>query len=405
MNTETVTARSAIEALRSGVPSRHAVTELGTTQQKIKDQFETALRAIAKGQGTQPIVLVANFGAGKSHLLTYFQSLAEQQRFVTSYVVISPEMPLGNGHIVLKAIAESARAPGRLGKALRALSTGLSTSSRQFADLRLWARDATIHDRFRALLHIYEEFRVDEELRAQILDDFGGKPLPQTIIKQKLKEIGQAAGYNLRGPRNPLLAHDRIKVFARFCRACNCKGLVVLFDELERVCRFTLRQRVAAWQELGWWREIAEEEGSAILPVFTTTEVLLSFAQQDKQRFLSITLSFDQDERDKLAQRGIEMLEPPYLQLLESPTAQQKEEIKYRIKSLYEQAYGARVTDLPEDARTSIRSEIRRWITHWDLQRYYPEYAPHLEAEEVEFDTSEIPDEALAANDDGDFVE
>src|SRR5947207_2909352 len=129
MNQQQVFARSAIEALRSGVPSRHAVEQLGTTQVEIKDAFEVRLQAISDGQGIDPLVIAADFGHGKSHLLNYLRALAANQGFVTSYVVVSPEMPPGNPHVVLKALAEAAEAPEHTGRALRALARNLRTNS------------------------------------------------------------------------------------------------------------------------------------------------------------------------------------------------------------------------------------------------------------------------------------
>ena len=148
MNAESVAARSAIESLRSGVPSRHAVTQLGTTQVEVKARFDEGLEALSEGRGVSPIVVSATFGAGKSHLLNYLQSLAALQGFVTSFVVVSPEMPLGNVPNVLRSIAEAAQAPGRADTALRALAANLQTSGTEFADLKSWTREAGLDDRF-----------------------------------------------------------------------------------------------------------------------------------------------------------------------------------------------------------------------------------------------------------------
>lgn len=49
------------------------------------------------------------------------------------------------------------------------------------------------------------------------------------------------------------------------------------------------------------------------------------------------------------------------------------------------------------DVRISIRSEIRRWITRWDLGRYYPEYSADVAVEEVKFDPDAIDDAQLVA--------
>ena len=392
MNADIVTARSAIESLRSGVPSRHAAARLGTTQREIRERFEDALDAVGQGQGTTPLLVSANFGAGKSHLLSYLQSLAERNGFVTSYVVISPEMPLGSGHFVLKALSEAAHAPGRAGKALPTLMAELPVPSVEYQALCDWARGSGIADRFNALLTVYREFRTEGELRAQILSDFEGRPLLKSHIRGKLREIGQVPDYDLSALANPLLAHDRIRLLARTVRAADCRGLVVLFDEVERIAKFSVKQRLAAYAELAWWRQAAEQEGSGLLPVFAMTrgflETTITGGTHDEQRF---------SPGDPVL-RGIEMLKRPLL--LESPTPEEEEDIKYRVRDIYQEAYGLSVPVLPRtDVRTSIRSEIRRWIAQWDILRYYPDYQPHVTEDAMRFDTESIPDDALASDD------
>jgi len=400
-----VTARNAIEALRAGVPSRHAVSQLGTTQHEIRDRFEASLKAVAAGEATPPLDIEANFGGGKSHLLEYFQAIAERERFVTSYTVVSPEMPIGNGHVVLKAIAEAARAPGRTGKAVREITTDLHTNSSAFAELRLWARDADIIDRFRALLHLYEEFRADEEFRTRILDDIEGTSLNKTEIRRKLKEIGERSTYDLSAPRNQLLAHDRICVLAQFFRACGCKGIVVFFDEVERIAKFSRKQRISAYEELGWWRTMAETAGASILPVFAMTTGFVEetvITKGDALLFQPNTLAFVNEEPSQFGRGGIEMLLKQPARL-ERPTPEQEEEVKHRIKAIYEQAYGVTVPSMSAvstDVTRTIRSQIRRWITEWDLQRYDPSYQPDIAAEEVKFSEEEIPDAELQTDDD-----
>jgi hypothetical protein len=406
MNREIVTARNAIEALRAGVPSRHAVSQLGTTQHAIRDRFQAALESVGAGQSTEPVVISADFGHGKSHLLEYFQDVAEREQFVTSFTVVSPEMPIGGGHVVLKAVAEAARAPGRMGKAIREVAADVDAKPGALAGLREWAQRADIHDRFRALLLLYEEFRADEELRTRILEDFEGKPLGVTIIRQKLKEIGQAAAYDLRGPRNALLAHDRIRVLAQFFRACGCKGIVVFFDELDRMARFTRKQRFNAYEELGWWRAIAKTTGAGILPVFAMTTgfvaTTVTDGKKDELAFVPSSAGVSDRLDPQHGRRGIELLKAAP-EMLESPTPEQEEEVRYRIKAIYEQAYGVTVRLLPtpaNDMHKSIRWKIRRWITEWDFLRYDPAYRPAVEGEEVKFGDGEISDAEMERNND-----
>ena len=93
-----VARRRAIEALRSGVPSREAVAALGSAQSEIEDRFGAilaSLRALPSG-GHHPggMLVGGSFGSGKSHLLEHLAHLAMNDGFVVSKVTISKETPL-----------------------------------------------------------------------------------------------------------------------------------------------------------------------------------------------------------------------------------------------------------------------------------------------------------------------
>lgn len=403
-------ARMAVESLRSGVPSRHVVEQLGTTQLDIQKKFDDLLTSVEQGQPAEPLIGTASFGQGKSHLLKYLRTEAMRRGFVTSFVVVSPEAPLGNAHIILKVIAENAEVQGHNGVALRSLSKVLRGSEAKFAELRIWARDANIYDRFRALLHIYDEFSSDPELRMQIVHDFEGQAVNKTWIKQKLKELGQQAGYDLQHPRIALLAHERIQVYTQFAVACGAKGLVVFFDELERLAKFTRKQRMAAYSELGWWKRIAESQGAKILPVFAANITQIKQALDSDLPYLSqqqpsLNTNLIDKMEDSTMQEGIEVLQH-YSLPLRDITYEDREKLKHLVKDLYSRAYDCQPEDPPSTTDgTTVRSDIRRWITYWDLQRYYSgdESAPEVTGEDVQFDTDEISDDMLPTdNDDGD---
>jgi len=410
MSTSAVNSMRAVEALRSGVPSQQAVVQLGTTQTEVLQTFRDRLTAVRADEPVTPLVIAANFGAGKSHLLKYLQSVAESDGFVTSFIVISPETPLGNSHVVLKAISESARAPGRVGKALRALSVDYRVDSIEFQELSEWVSRNELPDRFLALLRLYEQFRADEEFRFQILSDFEGKPLTKSVINQRLREAGDSGHYLMPPTRNAFLAHDRIRLLARLFHSAGHGGLVVLFDELERTAKFSAKQRIAVYQELGWWRNIAEAGGSRILPVFAMTDAFvggsITGGTHDEDRFQSSGGS-EPDARDLQALVGIEMLKPPCPFYLDSPTSNDEVSVYRRVREIYQQAYGLSPSDISNRGvvRTSIRSTIRRWITLWDMQRYFGDDVAEISDDDVVFDSSPIEDETLNAFDQGNDIE
>ena len=91
----TVEPRTAIEALRAGVPNRAALRQMGTEQTAIEHAFEVVLAAAgADGgetgawRGATGIGLAGGFGTGKSHMLGYLAEVARQQCFVVSRVVV-----------------------------------------------------------------------------------------------------------------------------------------------------------------------------------------------------------------------------------------------------------------------------------------------------------------------------
>ncbi len=395
MNSDQMRARAAIEGLRSGVPSRHAVSQLGTTQSESKAAFETALAEVEAGNACKPLILSGNFGSGKTHLLEYLQALAGDRNFASSYLIVSPEMPLGNASVVLKALSENAVAPARLGKALRTLCSDLPPRSDAFAPVREWLSEVPLHDRFRALLHLYRDFSSDPEFRFQILGDFEGKGLQKNILVQKLKEVGANKDYDLRNPpRSAPLAQQRIQLFARLVRACGVGGVVVLFDELERMAQFSKKQRLAAYEQLGWWAQLAEQPGSGVLPVFAMTS---GFVNTCVLPDAASGLLLELDERDRLAQAGIALLKGN-LRLVD-PDRDEIESVRYRIKALYEEAYQTPVPaseDNYYEGTTPIRQRIRRWITQWDLHRFFPDQQHQVNIDEIRFDSSLIDDEELA---------
>ena len=65
-------ARTAIEALRAGVPNRAAVRLMGTAESGIEQAFDELLGAVwAEGAAPRGLGIAGGFGTGKSHMLTY----------------------------------------------------------------------------------------------------------------------------------------------------------------------------------------------------------------------------------------------------------------------------------------------------------------------------------------------
>jgi len=152
MDLDQLGARRAIEALRSGVPSRDAVRELGSGQNEIEDRFLTLLdgSGTSRRGGQRGLLLGGGFGAGKSHVLEHLAHLALERGFVVSRVVISKETPLHDPVKVLKAAVETATLPtGSFGAVAEAAAV-LDSGSPAFAELLQWASGSgsSVSERF-----------------------------------------------------------------------------------------------------------------------------------------------------------------------------------------------------------------------------------------------------------------
>ena len=412
MRPDTLSARKSIESLRAGVPSRSVVEQLGTDHTDIEDAFLAALQRVKAGQGVDPVGCTAPFGQGKTHLLIHLRVLAEKAGFATSVVVVSPETPLGNPSAVLAEICRNASVEGRVGDALRELQTSARTDTSEWAEFRVWARDAGIVQRFQALMMLYEALTGNVGFRVRILEEIQGKPIALGEIRTELKQLGQASAYDLRGtPRASALVPERIRLLARWFRAFGRHGLVVFFDELERLGNFSLRQRMAAYEQIAWWTDMAREDGAAVLPVWFSTHELDTTREQDMPRILTELVQNLQISRsrnpipDLLSRsprwRGLEELGK--LAVLSPPSLDALRSLQARVAELYERAYGLdHVADLEIQSQSdTVRQEIRRWVAHWDMQRLYPDDRPDITVGSVEDDKQEWDETLVPDNHEG----
>ena len=127
-----VSARRAIEALRAGVPNRDAVAALGCSAQEVLSVFDARLDelrgSLASERPPHGMLIAADFGGGKSHVLEYLSHKARRGNFAVSKVVISKETQLFDPLKVFRAAVESLRCEDVVGDALRDIAvTRLST--------------------------------------------------------------------------------------------------------------------------------------------------------------------------------------------------------------------------------------------------------------------------------------
>ncbi len=373
----TLEARTAIEALRAGVPNRAAIRQMGTEQTGIEHAFEAALAAAwSKAAG---IGLAGGFGAGKSHLLGYLAEVARQQGFVVSRVVVSKETPLSHPGHVLAAALRDAALPDRLGdpiaacvaslreqpEALDALEIAVSTPASGFAPV------------FAACLFLLRRASTTPEMQRRIARLWSGARVSGPALRQALGAAGAGRMFPLKAIPAAELTGQLTRFVPMLFRAAGYAGWCILFDEVELIGRYTPLQRALAYAWLGAWLGLEEARrcpgivvAYAITDDFATAVIE---ARLDSEKVPERLALKGRDAEAALALAGIRHIERTVQQhRLLPPTPGDLAACHDKVRRLYGAAYGWAAPPLPAAERTSsgsMRQYIKGWITQWDLSR------------------------------------
>lgn len=398
-----VQSRRAIEALRAGVPNRDAVRALGSAQGQVEERFRQQLESAAEqwaNEAQAPGLLVAgDFGAGKSHLLEYFQHLALDQNFVCSKVVISKETPLYDPAKLYRAAIQAAVVPGRRGAALTELAFGLQFDSPPYTDFFRWANSsgAGLNSRFPATLLLFERGK-DEELRDRLISFWAGDPLNVSELRRWLREQGEAATYKLEAAPARELFLQRFRLAPRLMVAAGYAGWVLLVDEVELIGRYSFKQRARSYAELARWAgKLAGEKLPGLTPVFAITADFATAVLEDRNDLEAIPgkLRASGLEADRQlagqAERGMRFIAREAVRL-RAPDRRAIDRTREQVRAIHARAYAWEPPPLEADERlstTRIRQYVRRWINEWDLKRLYPGYRVQTVVEDLSFDYGE----------------
>ena len=382
----TVEARTAIEALRAGVPNRAAIRQMGTEQTAIEHAFEVALAAAGTDggeagtrRGATGIGLAGGFGTGKSHMLGYLAEVARQQDFVVSRVVVSKETPLSHPNHVLVAALRDAALPDRPDDPIEACVSVLREQPEALDALEMAVNtpDAGFAPVFAACLFLLRRASTPPEVLRRIGRLWAGTKVSMPAIRKALT----AAGAGRMFPLKPVPAADFTDQLTRFVpllfRAAGYTGWCILLDEIELIGRYTPLQRALSYAWLAAWLGLDDQRrfpgivvAYAITDDFTTAVIN---ARMDSEKLPERLTLKGRTAEAALAVAGIRHIERSVLQhRLLSPTPDDLAACHDKLQRLYSGAYNWPAPALPPAERTSsrtMRQYIKGWITQWDLLR------------------------------------
>ncbi len=396
-NEQKFAARSAIEALRTGVPNSYSVRALGCDQPRIESAFAAQLDAAAgtqpakgKSGGTDGLLIKGDFGTGKSHSLEYLREFALERNFVVSRVYVNKETPMHDPQKLFQGASDNLSLPVRSGPAFTEIANQLVFNSQGYRELERWANTSAnmLDPRFPASLVLFEHFRADHEYRDSIVRFWAGGKMGVAEMRSKLRQIGQPFTVGYTSLRD--LAVQRFRFAARLIRAAGYAGWVVLVDEVELTGTYSALQRAKSYVEIARLMDPAADPGAPILPVLAITDDFTRAVLEEKgdlhkvpsmmqSRAVFSTADVEMAVAGMriLAERGISLKRPDSTSL---------DEAYSRIRELYRVAYAwepAATSPGRRESSTPMRAYIRRWITEWDLRRLNP--GVNVDVETVEW--------------------
>jgi hypothetical protein len=387
-----LSARRAVEALRSGVPSRDGVAALGSGQSEIEDRFT----ALLDGSGTvradrhRGLLLGGGFGAGKSHVLEHLAHLALDRGFAVSRIVISKETPLHDPVKVLRAAVESAAIDSGAIGAVADAAAGLDPGSPAFAELLRWASSggSPVDERFALTLSLLPRVQASDDAFAEAIVRFwSGDRIAVADLRRQAKLAGEGRPTLASVPAREL-AVQRFRFLARLFAAAGSQGWVLLFDEVELIGRYTLLQRARAYAELGGWLGVdPDDPASPLITVLAMTDdfdAAVLTAKNDREVVPAKLRAKQQPQWDEVAARaevGMRLIERGMV-LLQPPDAAELDRAYAKLKALHSEAFGwdaPNVAGLERLGATRMRQYVRAWINEWDLVRLDPTFQPDTE--------------------------
>jgi P-loop Domain of unknown function (DUF2791) len=374
-------ARTAIEALRAGVPNRAAIRQMGTEQTGIENAFEAALAVAWTETGPNPtgIGMAGGFGAGKSHMLGYLAEVARQQDFVVSRVVVSKETPLSHPGHVLAAALRDAALPDRPDDPSAACVAALRERPEALdaLELSVGTPEAGFPPIFAACLFLLRRASTTPNVLHRIARLWAGAKVGTRVIRQALVAAGAGRAFSFK----PLPAAELTEQLTRFVpllfRAAGYAGWCILFDEIELIGRYTPLQRALSYAWIAAWLGLDDARrfrgivvAYAITDDFATAVIN---ARIDSEKLPDRLTLKGRTAEAALALAGIRHIERTVLRhRLLPPTLGDLAACHDKVRQLYSDAYDWPAPPLPPAERTSsrtMRQFIKGWITQWDLLR------------------------------------
>jgi hypothetical protein len=404
-------ARTAIEALRAGVPNRAAVRLMGTEEPTLEHEFDVQLQHAWANRPRPGLGIAGGFGSGKSHFLGYLAEVARAQNFVVSRVVVSKETPLSDPARVFEAAVRAATLPDRHDDAITGALTILRQSRDKMAALETAVEQAgdSLAPIFSALLFLLQRDTLPAGFNRQLERFLAGGKIRGTDVRQALAAVGGTRKFDLRLPAAALLMEQRIQFLTALLHAAGYAGWCLLFDEVELIGRYTPLRRALAYAWLATWLGLeGARSWPGIVAAYAITDDFVAAVIEERDDTVRLADRLRLKERHHEARLAASAMahiaQTVRTRRLRAPGIDELARANLRLIGMYRDAYGWEppAADAPERTATrTMRQYIKGWITEWDMRRLTGDVTRTV-VEEMTSNYSEDEDVSSPAEDEPD---
>ena len=240
-------ARSIIETLRSGVPSRNIGRIFATARQELLDQISDRLDGTVFAPGG--MVLLGKYGEGKTHLLNTVFAMARKKNMVVSMATLSKETPMDKLYHIYTRLMANTYLPERSQPGIGHLFEKLGPEDPIAKDLLLYAGEALQIDKLYYLLKALLNTEVEEE-RFELLSDLEGNLHSFGSVKTMYRRISQEPASSAMRFVKSRHMMDYFNFMSFFFRSLGYSRWVLLFDEAELIGQLGKKARINAYANM-----------------------------------------------------------------------------------------------------------------------------------------------------------
>lgn len=256
---------------QTGQPPARGALEVNVGTQPLLDllreEYLVPIRELSRVSAFK--LVQAPFGGGKTHFLHCLREVAWAERFVTALVSVSAqELPCDDPVLVYQGVAQRLEAPPA--DPLEEGEIGVDALLRREVEQRLDASPAS-----EVLAWLADDFshaRVDSHAVRR-----GAELLMQGVIEHNAElvrlmaaflrgedvDAGELRPHGIREALGPSTGFRFLRSLAQIGRALGLPGIVLLFDEMDRVMALPLKRRKAVGDTV---RQVIDQCGQATLP-------------------------------------------------------------------------------------------------------------------------------------------